>query len=66
MSEWGITPEYILDNWTEAELLLMFQKRNERIQAANEAMRMSDEPEPRRVSAEELFSQFGGSVKKVH
>lgn len=32
--EWHVTPEYINNNWTEEEFLLMFQMRKERFELA--------------------------------
>lgn len=61
MTEWGLPPEYILENWTEAKLLLMFVKRNERIQAINESMKPQDR-KPRRVSENEFMEQFGSNI----
>jgi len=67
MSEWHVTPEYILEHWTEAKLLLMFTKRNERLRAINDALRDPEErPAPKRVSADQLFSEFGSGIKKVN
>jgi len=57
MTEWGLPPEYILENWTEAKLLLMFSKRNERIQRMN----LSYEPkekQPRRISRQDMAEQM--------
>lgn len=31
MSTWHVTPEYINDNWTEEQFLLLFKMRNRRI-----------------------------------
>lgn len=68
MTEWGLPPEYILKHWTEAKLLLMFQKRNERLHAMNEAMKPPEERTrtPKRISAEDLFAQMGSGIRKVH
>lgn len=31
MSSWHVTPEYINENWTEEQFLLLFRARNSRI-----------------------------------
>jgi hypothetical protein len=35
MSTWHTTPEYINDNWTEEQFLLLFKMRNRRIKHEN-------------------------------
>jgi len=57
MTEWGLPPEYILDNWTEAKLLLMFTKRTERIQRINQASEPK-EKQPRRISRQDMAEQM--------
>jgi len=57
MSEWHVTPEYVLNNWTEAELLLMFTKRNERRQRINQASEPK-EKQPRRISRQDMAEQM--------
>lgn len=62
--EWHLTPEYILDNWTDEQFELLCEKRNERMIATNDAMaRASGESKSsgpaKRVSDVELFQQMG-------
>lgn len=61
LTEWGLTPEYINEKWTEELLSLMFQKRNERIERwnAQSAGKAAPTPERRRVSDMELFQTMG-------
>jgi len=67
MTEWGLPPEYIVENWTEAKLALMLRKRDERIQMLNEAMKMPAERKPKRVPLEQLFGSMPGlGYKKVN
>jgi hypothetical protein len=61
MTEWGLTPEYILESWTEAKLLLMFVKRRERIMAINESMKPKERT-AKQVAEEEFMAQTGGAV----
>ena len=67
LAEWHLTPEYILENWTDELFELMWEKRNERIRAINKLAAVpvstdnhteSHEPS-KRVSDKELFSIMG-------
>ncbi len=42
LTEWHLTPEYIIDNWTDEKLLVMVEKRTERIEREAAAMRGDD------------------------
>jgi len=61
LCEWGLTPEYIISNWTDEEFALMIEKLNERKQ------REVDAVQGRRVGHtiddQELFRRMGPSVK---
>jgi hypothetical protein len=70
MTEWGLTPEYILDNWTEELFTLMFVKRAERIEAMTKAVKHDAAPAPvayKQITDQELFALpwAGGSYKRV-
>ena len=58
MAEWHLTPEYILDNWTEEKFSLMTQKLVERKQRLNK-------PAPPKVNDTDLFAQASNLVKVV-
>lgn len=63
LAEWGTTPEYIVNNWTDEELDLMVIKLAERkIREKAEAMGAKVEPKP---SEEAFFRQAGIRYKKV-
>jgi hypothetical protein len=62
--EWGVTPEYINENWTEEELVVLFNARNRRL----EAMLAKSKPQgegKRMVSDRELFRRAGVQVQQV-
>ena len=56
MAEYGITPDYIVNNWTDELLNLMLEKMVERKE------RMS---KPNTVSPESLASRSRGMIKVV-
>jgi hypothetical protein len=68
MVEWHLTPKYILEEMTDEEFALMWDKRNERViatQRAIDQLRDSDAP-PRapagpaeRVTAMDMFDMMG-------
>ena len=53
LHEWGLTPEYILNNWTEPELNLMIEKLTERLKP----IKGRPEPVAKKVSDEAFFAQ---------
>ena len=61
MSEWHLSPDYIVNNWTDELFALMVDKLVER-----KAGRESREPPgTQKVSPEELFRVMGKNVKVV-
>jgi hypothetical protein len=64
LSEWGLTPEWIFDNWTDEELTLMLDKLVARkLELAKAYQGKSTEPE--KISDTEMFSRLGNKIKKV-
>jgi predicted transglutaminase-like cysteine proteinase len=65
LAEWHLTPEYILDNWTDEQFEEFWQARNRRIVESERALRGKEE-EPdlpsARVSDAELFALMQKSV----
>ncbi len=70
LAEWHLSPEYILENWTDMQIEAFWEARNRRILETSRAMRQPDrevdENLPhnapsisRRVSDTELFSMMG-------
>jgi hypothetical protein len=68
LAEWHLTPEYLLDNWTDEQFEAFWQSRNQRILAANRAVSDAVRPDGnssqppvgnRIVSDQELFEQMG-------
>lgn len=58
MTEWGVTPEYINNRWTEELLTLMFIKRTARIKrAAKEPVAETSLP-PLKTTPPVQYSQF--------
>jgi len=58
LSEWHITPEYIINNWTEELLNLMLEKLVER---------KKQKPRPdKTVSAETLAAHSRGMIEVKH
>lgn len=62
MTEWGVTPEYIVHNWTDEEFALMIEKLNERKQCEIDAIQGTHAHAPT-VNDQELFRRMGKSVK---
>ena len=64
MAEWGVTPDYIVNNWDEELLDLMVDRLNQRKQKEQEAMQGRGRNLGKTmVSDTELFSQLGQSIK---
>lgn len=66
LAEWHVTPEYILDNWTDEQFQAFWDARNNRIRAINELVpaapaapgRGAEDNRSRRVSDMELFAMM--------
>ena len=64
MVEWGVTPDYIVNNWDEDMLDLMIDRLNQRKQREQEAMQGRGRNLGKTmVSDTELFAQLGQSIK---
>ena len=65
--EWRLTPEYINENWTDEEFVLMIEKLNERKKREIEAFQprgIGNETDTL-VSDVELFKELGNKIEKV-
>lgn len=60
MSEWHLTPEYILNNWTDEKFNLMVEKLVERKQQKPAS------PIDNKVSVETLVAQSHGLIEVKH
>ena len=60
MSEWHITPEYIIDNWTDEKFDLLVSKLVERKQVGSKPS-----PSSSMVSDESLFFRAKNLIKVV-
>ncbi len=58
MAEWHITPEYIINNWTDEKLALMIEKLAER--------KKGELGKDNTVSAETLAAQSHGMIEVKH
>ena len=65
MVEWRLTPEWILDNWTNEEFTLMVEKLAARKQREAEASKGDSKERAVTVSDKELFSRAGNKIKVV-
>jgi len=68
MSEWHVTPDYIVNNWTDELLNLMVEKlveRRKREIGAVESKVGRLKPTDTKVSDETLFAQLGKKIKVV-
>ena len=62
--EWGVTPDYIVNNWDEELLDLMVDRLNQRKQKEQEAMQGRGRNLGKTmVSDTELFSQLGDAIR---
>ena len=57
MTEWHLTPEYIIENWTSEKLILMVDKLVERKQRAYS-------PKVNTMPEDQFFKQAGIKVAK--
>ena len=62
MSEWHVTPDYIVNNWTDELLDLMTEKLVERKQKEAQALKGTSSPV---ASVEELEAKSRGLIKVV-
>jgi len=63
MSEWHITPDYIVDNWTDELLNLMVGKLSERKEREKKAI--EGKPD-NKVSVETLAAKSRGLIEVKH
>jgi len=64
MAEWGVTPDYIVNNWDEDLLGLMIDRLNQRKQREQEATQGRGRNLGKTmVSDTELFSQLGDAIR---
>jgi len=59
MAEWHVTPDYIVNNWTNELLDLMVKKLNERWERQSQAIKHPEELEKEREFVEQPF--FGNT-----
>ena len=64
MAEWHITPDYIIEHWTDELLHLMLEKLNERKRQEMDAINRPRD-DARTVSGGELFRRAKNLVKVV-
>lgn len=62
MCEWGVTPDYIVNNWTEELFVLMVDALATRKERETESVRHSE----RVVSGADMFRMIGAEVKGGH
>ncbi len=67
MSVWHVTPDYIVNNWTDELLDLMVEKLVERKQRESGTIQESGNGSPKNhsVSAETLSAMSGGLIKVI-
>ena len=70
LAEWHLTPEYLLDNWTDEQFDYFFDARNKRILETSRALKPKQETAPTqadtRVSDTELFALMRKSTLLPH
>ncbi len=71
LAEWGLTPEYIVNNWTEELLNLMMQKLAERkglsSNGAGDRGRVGSQSSRKNmVSVESLVASSNGMIEVKH
>ena len=64
MAEWHITPDYIVNNWTDELFSLMVEKLAERKERETEKM-SGNQPIECKVPVETLAAMSGGMIKVV-
>ncbi len=67
MAEWHVTPDYIVNNWTDELLDLMVEKLVERKQRESNVTKGLENKNPKAqpVSAESLAARSRGMIKVV-
>jgi len=65
MSEWHVTPEYIINNWTDEKLDLMVEKLIERKKRETSAIKENHTPKGNLVSPETLAARSRGMIEVV-
>ena len=65
MVEWHVTPDYIVNNWTDELLDLMVSKLVERKQRETQAMQPSSSREGYKVPDKALFAKGKNLIKVV-
>lgn len=63
MSEWHVTPDYIVNNWTDELLDLMIEKLVERRKRETPQTGTSERPEQATVPIETLAARSRGMIK---
>ena len=63
LAEWHITPDYIVNNWTDELLTLMIEKMAERKKREVQAMRPPSGDN--KVSDSDMFGMLGNKIKVV-
>lgn len=58
-----MTPQYIINNWTDEEFTLMVEKMNKRKQREIDAIQSRGDESDAVVSDKELFSELGNRIK---
>ncbi len=64
MSEWHITPDYIVENWTDELLNLMVEKLGDRKKRESDAMKGHKTDD--KVSTEALAARSRGMIEVKH
>ena len=64
MVEWHITPDYIVNNWTDELLELMSEKLRDRKEREAKAMRTGEDPTE--VSEEAFLSAASNMIEVKH
>lgn len=62
MSEWHITPDYIVNNWTDELFALMIEKLGDRKKMESDAIKGRDNT----VSTETLAARSHGMIEVKH
>ena len=66
LTDWGISPDEINDEWTEELLALMFEKRADRLRAIADKQPIgSTKRMPKRITNKEFFRKHGIQPKQV-
>jgi len=63
MAEWHITPDFIINNWTDELLDLMVEKLVERKKQESNAIKENQTPNSYSVSPETLAARSRGMIK---